>query len=118
MEKAPGTPGCEHDSKNGLDVHGRPMLRFKVGDKVLANIGSYSPGTVIAIWDSNNPYRIKLDTGTEVWGPKDTNLYARCAFFGRSLHSRMQLDPTHVRLKLLQACDQWHSSRVFTPLTG
>jgi hypothetical protein len=30
----------------------------------------------------------------------------------------MQLDPTHVHLKLYHACDQWHSSRVFTPLTG
>jgi hypothetical protein len=30
----------------------------------------------------------------------------------------MPLDPTHVRLKLLHACDQWHFSWVFTPLTG
>jgi hypothetical protein len=29
----------------------------------------------------------------------------------------MQLDPTHVRLKLLHACDQWHSSRESTTLT-
>jgi hypothetical protein len=36
----------------------------------------------------------------------------RCAFSDRNLHSRMPLDPTHVRLKLLHACDQWHSSRV------
>jgi hypothetical protein len=28
-----------------------------------------------------------------------TNAMARCAFFGRNLHSRMPLDPTHVRLK-------------------
>jgi hypothetical protein len=42
----------------------------------------------------------------------------RCAFLDRSLHSRMPLDPTHVRLKLLHACDQWHFSRVFTSLTG
>jgi hypothetical protein len=41
----------------------------------------------------------------------------RCAFSDRNLHSRMPLDPTHVRLKLLHACDQWHSSRKFTPLT-
>jgi hypothetical protein len=41
-----------------------------------------------------------------------------CVFFDRNLHSRMQLDPTHVRLKLLHVCDQWHSSRVSTPLTG
>jgi hypothetical protein len=38
--------------------------------------------------------------------------------FGRNLHSRMPSDPTHVRLKLLHARDQWHSSRKFTRLTG
>jgi hypothetical protein len=35
-----------------------------------------------------------------------------------SLHSRMSLDPKHVRLKLLHAWDQWHYTRKFTPLTG
>jgi hypothetical protein len=38
--------------------------------------------------------------------------------FDRNLHSRMPLVPTHVRLKLFHACDQWHSSRKFTPLTS
>jgi hypothetical protein len=42
----------------------------------------------------------------------------RCAFSNRILHLRMPLDPTHVRLTLLQAYDQWHSSRVSPPLTG
>jgi hypothetical protein len=42
----------------------------------------------------------------------------RCAFTDRKLHSRMPLDPTHVRLKVLHACDQWHSSRESTALTG
>jgi hypothetical protein len=41
----------------------------------------------------------------------------RCSFSDRILHSRMPLDPTHVRVKLLQACDQWHSSRVSAFLT-
>jgi hypothetical protein len=45
-------------------------------------------------------------------------LKVRCAFFGRSLHSRMPLDPTPARLKLLQTCDQWLSSRKFTFLTS
>jgi hypothetical protein len=36
--------------------------------------------------------------------------------FQQKLHSRLPLDPTHVRLKLLHACDQWHSSRKFTLL--
>jgi hypothetical protein len=30
----------------------------------------------------------------------------------------MPLDPTHVRLKLLHVCDQWHSSRESTALTS
>jgi hypothetical protein len=42
----------------------------------------------------------------------------RCAFFDRNLHSRVPLDSTHVRLKLEHACDRWHFSRKFTPLTG
>jgi hypothetical protein len=33
-------------------------------------------------------------------------------------HSRMPLVSTPARLKLLHVCDQWHSSRAFTPLTG
>jgi hypothetical protein len=40
----------------------------------------------------------------------------RCAFSDRNLHSRMPLDPTHVRLKLEHACEQWHSSRESTAL--
>jgi chromosome segregation ATPase len=39
----------------------------------------------------------------------------RCAFSDRHFHSRMPLDPRHVRLKRT-ACDQWHSSRKFTLL--
>jgi hypothetical protein len=33
-------------------------------------------------------------------------LGVQSAFSDRNLHSRMPLDPTHVRLKLLHACDQ------------
>jgi hypothetical protein len=40
----------------------------------------------------------------------------RCAFFDRCPHSRMPLSFTPLLcLKLLQACDQWHSSRASTP---
>jgi hypothetical protein len=49
---------------------------------------------------------------------RSNRLDVRCAFSGRNLHSRMPLDPTQVRLKLLHACDQLHSSRASTPLTG
>jgi hypothetical protein len=43
------------------------------------------------------------------------NVFARCAFSDRNLHSRTPLVPTHVCLKRT-SCDQWHSSRVFTLL--
>jgi hypothetical protein len=43
----------------------------------------------------------------------------RCAFVDSELHSRMPLGFTPLlRLKLLQVCAQWHSSRASTPLTG
>jgi hypothetical protein len=39
----------------------------------------------------------------------------RCAFFDKIVHSRMPLSFTHLFcLKLLHACDQWHSSQVVT----
>jgi hypothetical protein len=39
----------------------------------------------------------------------------RCAFFDRNLHSRMTTSLTPLlRLQRCDACDQWHSSRVFT----
>jgi hypothetical protein len=42
----------------------------------------------------------------------------RCALFDKRFHQRMPLVPPLALLKLLLACDQWHSSRVFAPLTG
>jgi hypothetical protein len=38
------------------------------GTRVLANVGKggYKAGVVIKQWDEGNPYRIRLDNGTEV----------------------------------------------------
>lgn len=54
-------------------------LRFKIGDKVQANVGTFTDGEVIAIWDEGNPYRVKLDDGkeTEVWAPQDNDMFIR-----------------------------------------
>jgi hypothetical protein len=92
--------------------------------QVLANLTTYYPGASgyevagFFWWQgSKDAYDMALAQHYE------ENLVAlikaRCAFFGRNLQSRLPLDPTHVRLKLFHACDQWHSSRMFTPyLTG
>ena len=54
-----------------------------MGTKVFARLrggdfpDAYDKGTIIAQWDEGNPYRIKLDSGTEVWGPDDEDTYVR-----------------------------------------
>lgn len=64
--------------KGFMDCIAKP-LRFKVGDRVGAKVSvdGYSPGTVIKLWDDGNPYRIKLDTGVEVYGPVDNDMLVR-----------------------------------------
>lgn len=54
-------------------------LRFKVGDKVKANVGEYVNGTIIKCWDDGNAYRIELDDGegTNVYAPIDVNSYVK-----------------------------------------
>ena len=54
-------------------------LRFKIGGKVLANIGYWANGNIIAFWDEGNPYRIEIDDEekTNVFAPLDTDNYVR-----------------------------------------
>jgi hypothetical protein len=47
-----------------------------------------------------------LDSAVLGLGPSGCGCCAVSAFSDRILHSRMPLDPTHVRLKLLHSCDQ------------
>jgi len=57
------------------------VLRFKVGDEVLANVGGpsnpWAVGKIIKIWDEGNPYRIELSNGDNVWGPIDEDAFVR-----------------------------------------
>jgi hypothetical protein len=67
-----------------------------------------TPSLTVASMNSTN--QILQDMGL----PK-----VRSAFSDSNLLSRMSWVPTPARSKSSeQACDQWHSSRVFTPLTG
>jgi len=52
-------------------------LRFKVGDAVEANCEEWLAGRVVALWDEGNPYRIRLQSGEECWGPVDTDDFVR-----------------------------------------
>lgn len=57
----------------------KTVLRFPVGTVVEANVGKWTPGTVVKQWDDGNAYRIRLNdgNGTEVWAPVDVNAYVR-----------------------------------------
>jgi len=53
-------------------------LRFKIGDKVRVNIGSFHPGVVEKLWDEGNAYRVLVTTkGYDVWAPEDKDHYIR-----------------------------------------
>eukprot|EP00416_Gambierdiscus_australes_P033436 CAMPEP_0171109406 /NCGR_PEP_ID=MMETSP0766_2-20121228/70757_1 /TAXON_ID=439317 /ORGANISM="Gambierdiscus australes, Strain CAWD 149" /LENGTH=359 /DNA_ID=CAMNT_0011571139 /DNA_START=162 /DNA_END=1241 /DNA_ORIENTATION=+ len=54
-------------------------LRFKLGDEVEANVGVWTRGKIIRLWDEGNPYRIELQDGekTNVWGPEDDDQWVR-----------------------------------------
>lgn len=54
-------------------------LRFKVGDKVQCNIGTFTDGIVIKQWDEGNAYRVEVQDGkkTNVWAPIDVDTYIR-----------------------------------------
>jgi len=54
-------------------------LRFKVGDLIQANVGKWTNGKILKIWDEGNPYRIELEDveHTNVWGPVDVDSFVR-----------------------------------------
>jgi hypothetical protein len=55
-------------------------LRFSVGSAVKCIVtGGWTKGTVIALWDDGNPYRVLLDNGDEVWAPEDSDRFIRSA---------------------------------------
>jgi len=65
-----------------------PELRFKVGDRVKANIGTWATGKVIKLWyrepdweprRPSVPYQILLDNGTRIYAPEDSERFVRTA---------------------------------------
>ena len=57
----------------------RLLTRFvsRFGDDVEANVGKWTPGKVIKIWDEGNAYRIKLENDREVWAGQDVDMLIR-----------------------------------------
>jgi len=54
-------------------------LRFKIGDMVECNIGTFEKGIVVKQWDDGNAYRIEVQdkNKTNVWAPIDVDAYIR-----------------------------------------
>lgn len=63
--------------KNFMDCKVTAEPRFKVGDFVEANVGSWSGGKILKVWDDGNPYRIQLENGDQVWAPEDSDNFVR-----------------------------------------
>lgn len=54
-------------------------LRWGVDKRVQANVSiqGFSPGTIIKCWDGGNAYRVRLDSGVEVWAPIDDDRFVK-----------------------------------------
>ena len=54
-------------------------LRFNVGDTVYANIGEFTEGRILKVWDQGNPYRVEIqnDEKSNVWVPIDNDDFVR-----------------------------------------
>ena len=54
-------------------------LRFNVGDTVYANIGEFTEGRILKIWDQGYPYRVEIqnDEKSNVWVPIDNDDFVR-----------------------------------------
>jgi len=52
-------------------------LRFKVGERIYANIGEFTEGKILECWDQGNPYRVEIqnEEQTNVWVPIDNDDY-------------------------------------------
>ena len=67
-----------------LKVPKEKQLRFGIGAKVMANVGEFTPGVILAQWDEGNAYRIELldDARTNVWAPVDDDSFVRARSSG------------------------------------
>jgi len=54
-------------------------LRFKVGDIVEANVGTFKKGKILKQWDEGNAYRIEIQNAkkSNVYAPVDIDAYVR-----------------------------------------
>ena len=75
--------GCNCRS-NLLNIPKDKQLRFGIGAKVMANVGEFTPGIILAQWDEGNAYRIELldDAKTNVWAPVDHDTFVRARSSG------------------------------------
>lgn len=73
-------------------------LRFRVGDRVMANTGDegFQAGTIVQLWDQGNPYAIQLDTGRKMWAPVDEVGLVRALEVKQEASPRQPLTMVHI----------------------
>lgn len=65
-----------------LALKAEDPLRFKPGDKVLANArGGWVPAKVLRVWDEGQPYRLEMQdrAKTNIWAPMDVDFVVKAA---------------------------------------
>ncbi|POM70164.1 Cobalamin synthesis protein [Phytophthora palmivora] len=73
-------------------------LRFRVGDRVMANTGDegFQTGTIVQLWDQGNPYAIQLDNGRKMWAPVDEIGLVRALEVEHEAKTRQPLTMVHI----------------------
>ena len=59
-----------------LSVHVRSRVYASIPKPQVAE-ATWKLGEVIKQWDDGNPYRVRLDDGTEIWAPVDSDVAIR-----------------------------------------
>jgi len=92
----------------GCTVERMKNLRFKIGDIVEANVGKYTLGKIIALWDEGNAYRIELQNAqkTNVYAPVDIDGYVRPRECDKEFYQFRTGD--RVRICGLQSMPDWN----------
>ncbi|KAG6977058.1 hypothetical protein JG688_00000741 [Phytophthora aleatoria] len=73
-------------------------LRFRVGDRVMANTGDegFQAGSIVQLWEQGNPYAIQLDSGRKMWAPVDEVGLVRALEVRQEEKTRQPLTMVHI----------------------
>lgn len=95
-------------------------LRFAVGARVMAQVGTFRSGTVVKQWDDGNAYRIRLDRkGGDVFAPLDNNDYVHAMELRFAVGSKVLANVGEFKLgTVIKHWDEGNAYRIRLDETG